>query len=80
MSGPSNTHEGVPAPWTNAAQRTNSMCKGRICELLGAGRLDVFARSGDAPYRIGSFTVNEAAAREDVIIRDLQPAWNKMGK
>jgi hypothetical protein len=56
------------------------MCKGRICELLGAGRLDVFARSGDAPYRIGSFTVNEAAAREDVIIRDLQPAWNKMGK
>jgi hypothetical protein len=63
------------------SQRTNRVCNKHICELLGTQRsLEVFVRCEDGVRQIGSFAVSQAAALEDAIIRELKPAWNKMGK
>jgi hypothetical protein len=62
-------------------QRTNAACNKHIRELLAGNRqLEVYSRGEEKVSQIGSFTVSQAAALEDAIIRDLQPPWNRMGK
>jgi hypothetical protein len=61
--------------------RTNLVCHARIRDWLTGDRsLHVFTRCEDGVTQIGSFRVSEAAALEDAIIRELQPAWNRLGK
>jgi predicted kinase len=64
------------------SQRTNHKCNEKVYSTLKNRRhVNVFARAAQNPeWRIGSFTLNEAAALEDAIIRELKPPWNNVGK
>jgi hypothetical protein len=62
-------------------QFTNVYCNEEICKLLAENkRVEVFVRHAEKPSQIGSFAINEAAALEDAIIRDLDPPWNRVGR
>ncbi|MEK7856291.1 MAG: GIY-YIG nuclease family protein, partial [Acidobacteriota bacterium] len=62
-------------------QLTNVYCNREICRLLTEKRpVEVFVRHAEKLSRIGSFAINEAAALEDAIIRELRPPWNRTGK
>jgi len=63
------------------SQRTNVACNKEICkQLANNNQIDVFARQEERTAQIGTFTISEAAALEDAIIRDLQPPWNQTGR
>lgn len=63
------------------SQLTNVYCNREIRNYLAQNKsVDVLVRSTEKASQIGSFTVNEAAALEDAIIRNLEPPWNRVGK
>ena len=66
--------------YPHETQRTNVNCGAKVAELLANGEpLQVFVRHQKNESRIGSFLINEAAALEDSIIREINPPWNRSG-
>lgn len=64
-----------------ASQRTNIAARARIVEMLGAEhQLEIYAFFDNGGTHYGGLKVNVAAGLEDALIRELQPAWNRVGR